>query len=246
LKPLITFLNAYILISALMLGFGCSERPVERVRQTNAYPAGTFDVAQLEGLRLKEMLVVLFQRDFSVEEWKTIFVQTKKLSLNKKVLRSLEGAIDPAADLERGNRMAENAELLEALGNQSSFLMSWSLADENCRFVNQRGVRMTCRPKNRQNPLNGGLPSPVGLVEWVEPNPVVSDTKSPHLKLVLATQENPKFEIELRLKLESTDRGETWWKGEAYPSAGSEFMAPDGVIRPAGFPIGYAEITLGK
>lgn len=229
----------------LVVAWGCSKaEPEPRVRSTNAYPVETLEMSRLKSQRVKELLVVLFEKDFAPEEWQQIFEKTQVLSKNKKQLRLWEGSLDPSIDLERGNRMAENAFILEFLGSKSAFLMSWSLADENCRIVS--GPRLSCRPKNPNNPLNGGLPSPVGEIAWIEPNPTVSEVKIPYLSVTLEKADAPSFQVQLRLRLESSDAREIWLKGDAIPSEGSLFPAPDGTVKPALYRYGYAEMTLGQ
>jgi hypothetical protein len=237
----------WIIVGIILAACGGSKK--SPVPQTNAYAQDGFEVARLDTKRVKELLVVIFERDFSPQEWKVIFDQTKTLSQNKRDLRAIEGRLDAEAEEIRGNKIAENAELLTELGMKSLFLMSWSVGDENCRFDTHAGsggslvTRMTCKPKNRDNPLNGGLPVPVGDVQWSNPNPVVSDTKTPYLSIGLKLESA--YELELRLKPESIEPSEYWFKGEAVPTAQSQFIDFEGRNRPATFRYGYAEMMVG-
>lgn len=246
-KRWIGMMLAAIGLTAMALMAGCSrEDNLPRVRATNAETGPQFDVASLDELRVKELLIVVFDRDYSVGEWLEVFNQTKELSANKRRLRSIEGVLSTDTDQLRGDLIARNAELLTELGNRSLFILSWSAADENCRFQTLGASELVCKPKNLENPLNGGLPMPVGAVEWVRPNPVTSDAKTPYLRYSLRREGDPAFEIELRLKPESLKPGEEWFKGEAVPAPGSRFINLDGVPASPRFPYGYAEMTLGR
>jgi hypothetical protein len=237
---------AAVALTALAVLSGCGHEERPRVRASNAEQGPQFDVASLDGLRIKELLIVIFDHDYTVAEWREIFDQTKQLSANKLRLRAIEGVLSTDTDTIRGDLIAQNAELLTGLGNRSLFIMSWSAAEENCRFQTRGAAELGCKPKNIENPLNGGLPVPVGAVEWVRPNPVTSDAKTPYLRYSLRHEGEPSFEIELRLKPESLKAGEEWFKGEAVPAPGSLFLNVDGVLAKPRFPYGYAEMTLSR
>jgi hypothetical protein len=209
-------------------------------------------VADLKHKRVRELFVVLFEKNFSVDEWKTIFDQTRILSANKKTIRAIEGMEDEASSEIRGKLITENAELLNALAGKSLFMMNWSIQDENCKLVSKAFWQLVCKPRNPNNPLNGGLPYGLGAVEWVNPDPVTSITKIPYLSLVLRKDLDPTgssplaYQMELRLKEERLTDSESWFKGEALPTSDSVFVRPDGTAASQVFPYGYVELTLGN
>ncbi len=207
-------------------------------------------VSELKHKRIRELFVVLFEKNFSPEEWKFVFDQTNILSSNKKKIRQIEGLDDDASSEIRGKLITENAGLLTALSEKSLFMMNWSIQDENCKLSLKDFWQLVCKPRNINNPLNGGLPHGVGAVEWVNPDPITSVTKTPYLRIRLQRDlEEPMplaYQMELRLKEERITEGESWFKGEALPMSDSVFVRQDGTPVTGVFPYGYAELTLGN
>jgi hypothetical protein len=204
---------------------------------------------QLTHKRVKELFVVIFEKNFPAMEWKEIFDLTNVLSTNKKILRTIEGEDTDEASAIRSDLIKKNAEILTALGNKSIFMLSWSAQDENCKFSQKDVLLFTCKPRNPNNPLNGGLPTAIKPVEWLIPDPVKSDVKIPYLSILLgkeAKDSNPSsYGLELRLKEESVSDAESWFKGDVVPAKGSRFLKNDGSLVDHYFQFGYAEMTLG-
>lgn len=204
---------------------------------------------QLSHKRVKELFVVIFEKNFSAQEWKDIFDLTNVLSSNKKILRTIEGQDSDEAGAIRSELIKKNADILTALGAKSIFMMSWSAQDENCKFSQKSTLLFNCKPRNPSNPLNGGLPVAIKPVEWLIPDPVKSEVKIPYLSLVLgkeAKDESPSsYELELRLKEENVSDSESWFKGDVVPTLGSRFIKNDGTLVDHFFQFGYAEMTLG-
>jgi len=207
-------------------------------------------VYELKHKRIKELFVVLFEKNFAPHEWKFIFDQTNILSANKKKIRLIEGLDDDASSEIRGKLITENAGLLTALSEKSLFMMNWSIQDENCKLALKDFWQLVCKPRNLNNPLNGGLPHGVGAVEWVSPDPITSVTKTPYLRIRLQRDlEEPMplaYQLELRLKEERITEAESWFKGEALPSTESVFVRQDSTPVTGVFPFGYVEMTLGN
>jgi hypothetical protein len=197
---------------------------------------------ELTHKRVKELFVVVFDRDYSADEWKSVFDLTRILSLNKKALRQSSG--DVAAIIQK------NAEILTDLSAMSVFMLSWSAQDENCKFIQKDELLFNCKPRNFGNPLNGGLPVSTEPVKWVIPDPIRSDVKTPYLKMSLKKESNlenhAEYELLLRMKLESANETETVFKGEVIPVIGSRFLKSDGSTTDQFFPYGYVELSLGK
>jgi hypothetical protein len=239
----------------LLLALACGQKDVPSPLP-NFNRIGTQDsartIADLKHKRVRELFVVLFEKNFSVDEWKIIFDQTRILSANKKTIRAIEGMDDEASSEIRGKLITENAELLNALAGKSLFMMNWSIQDENCKLSLKDFWKLLCKPRNPNNPLNGGLPYGVGAVEWVNPDPVTSITKIPYLRMVLKKDLDPTtasplvYQMELRLKEERFTESESWFKGEALPTSDSVFVRPDGTSASQVFPYGYVELTLGN
>jgi len=222
----------------------CAREPAN-IHVTRMQSGDSIPVSSLKGLRVKELFVVLFPRNYSIEEWRFIFDETKQLSANKKRLRQLEGMIDAASQDERANLIGKNADLLTDLGNKSLFMMSWSASDENCRIKDS--LKISCRPSNPDNPLNGTLPKNLEPLRFVNPDPVREDMKTPYLNVVLEQNDETKgpwFKINLRLKPELWGDQEKWFKGDLIPEAGSHFRTQDGGISEGFFKYGYSELTL--
>ena len=204
------------------------------------------------GLKVKELFVVVFPKDYSIEEWKAIFDSTRILSANKRKLRSMEGQDDPAVQEARATLIGTNAEILGKLGEKSLFMMSWSLQDENCRISKEK-LKITCKPHNPDNPLNGGMPENRDALRFLVPDPVRSDVKTPYLSIPLASKAlkdgevGANYSLELRLKPETESEKEKWLKGDVVVEKGSVFSDPAGG-KPVGdfYPYGYSEITLSK
>ncbi len=230
----------------------CGKKPDFQPLQASEGTVSSRSVAELPHKRLKELFVVLFEKNFESSEWKQIFEQTNMLSANKKKIRQIEGQVDDASIEIRTQLISQNSELLTSLSEKSLFMMNWSAQDENCKLSLKEFWQLVCKPRNLNNPLNGGLPYGVGPVEWVEPNPVVSVTKTPFLRIRLKKDSDPtgasllQYSLELRLKEERSSDTETWLKGEAIPAEGSVFIHSDGTAAQQVFPFGYVEMTLGK
>jgi hypothetical protein len=232
----------------LLLSFvACGRAPLDLGPQTRTEPQAALSIERLKGLRVKELFVVVFPKNYTPLEWKTIFDDTRILSRNKRRLRALEGLSDDVSQDERAELIGKNAEILTTLGSKSLFMMSWSAADENCRIRDT--LKITCRPSNPDNPLNGGLPKHVSPIEWVRPDPVRSEVKTPYVAIRLEqkdAEKGPLYGLDLRLKPESLGETELWFKGEALPVQGSLFSNPEGSPVSEYFPYGYAEMTLGE
>lgn len=207
------------------------------------------DVKVVEGLRgakLKELFVVIFPKDYSVQEWQAIFEETNVLSRNKQRLRAIEGMDAPETQEERGILIGRNAEILSDLGAKSLFMMSWSIQDENCKI--SKTLKIICKPFNADNPMNGGLPSNVTPLQFMIPDPVQSEIKTPYLSIELEQLEptkGPHFGLNLRLKPEASGEGYSWFKGDVTITPGSRFRSQaDGSEVGTYFPYGYSELTL--
>ncbi|MBU6155124.1 MAG: hypothetical protein KGP28_12545 [Bdellovibrionales bacterium] len=207
------------------------------------------DVSIVEGLigaRVKELFVVIFPKDYSVPEWQRIFEETNVLSRNKQKLRAIEGLDTPEIQEERAVLIGKNAEILSELGAKSLFMMNWSIQDENCRI--SKSLKILCRPFNPENPMNGGLPTNRGPLQFIIPDPVQSEIKTPYLSVTLEQldeSKGPYFGLNLRLKPESSGDGFSWYKGDVTISGGSRFRSQaDGSEVASFFPYGYSELTL--
>jgi hypothetical protein len=243
------------MITMLLLASACGKKdapvPAPALNRMSAKDS-VRTVSELKHKRVRELFVVLFEKNFTPDEWKTIFDQTRILSANKKTIRTIEGMDDEASSEIRGKLITENADLLTSLAGKSLFMMNWSIQDENCKLSLKDFWQLVCKPRNPNNPLNGGLPHGVGAVEWITPDPVTSITKIPYLRMVLkkdvdSTTSSPlAYEMELRLKEERFTESESWFKGEALPTMDSIFVRPDGTVASQVFPYGYVELTLGN
>jgi hypothetical protein len=234
-------------LALLPLLLSCGKAPLDLGPQIRTETQMGVSTEALKGLRVQELFVVLFPKDFQPGEWRAIFDDTRVMSRNKKRLRELEGATDGPSQDERAELIGKNAEILMKLGEKSLFLMSWSAADENCRIKDT--LKIVCKPSNPDNPMNGGLPKNILPITVVQPDPVRSDVKTPYLALRLE-QADPargsRYGLDLRLKVERLDGREKWFKGEALPLAGSEFINREGVVVKDPFPYGYAELTIAE
>jgi hypothetical protein len=225
----------------------CGKAPLDLGPEIRSETQLALSVERLKGLRVKELFVVVFPKNYAPLEWKAIFDDTRILSRNKRRLRALEGLSDGPAQDERADLIGKNAEILTTLGSKSLFMMSWSAADENCRIRDT--LKITCRPSNPDNPLNGGMPKHVSALEWIRPDPIRSDVKTPYVAIRLEQKDpekGPLYGLDLRLKPELIGEKELWFKGEALPSEGSLFTGPDGAPVSDYFPYGYVEMTLGE
>jgi hypothetical protein len=236
-------------LAVVALGLFACGRSWERVPTSNASGQpllpGEPSPEDLVSLRVREAFVVVFPRDFAVDEWRGIFERTRELSFNKTRLRRIEGRSDLDSESERLERIGRNVELLTELGERSLFMMSWTLADENCRF--RSGPKLVCRPFNRDNPLNGGLPEQVGQLLFFRPDPILDAIKTPYWSLALEQRDpvwGPWYRLDLRLRTEVATPQEIVLKGESLPAEGSGFPGPDGLPVTSYFPYGYAELTL--
>jgi hypothetical protein len=245
-----TFTFALLSCSVLLNACGKKDQYVPLSRPEGSVSARS--VSELSHKRVKELFVVLFEKNFEAQEWKKIFDHTKVLSANKRKIREIEGQVDDASIEIRTQLITENAGLLTALSEKSLFMMNWSAQDENCKLSLKSFWQLTCRPRTLDNPLNGGMPSGVGAVEWINPDPVVSVTKTPYLRIRLKKELDPTgesplhYDLELRLKEERFSESESWFKGDALPAAKSAFVRTDGSVTQSFYPYGYAELTLGK
>ncbi len=245
------FTMLFMLLLASACGKKDSPTPAPNLNRIGT-PDSARTVSDLKHKRVRELFVVLFEKNFTPDEWKIIFDQTRILSANKKAIRAIEGMDDENSSEIRTKLITENADLLTSLAGKSLFMMNWSIQDENCKLSLKEFWQLVCKPRNPNNPLNGGLPHGVGAVEWVNPDPVTSITKIPYLKMVLKKELDPTsasplaYEMELRLKEERFTESESWFKGEALPTSGSVFVRTDGSASSHVFPYGYVELTLGN
>lgn len=221
--------------------FAPKPAPGQASRNLSLYPS-------FGGMRVKELFIVVFEKDFSEDEWKAIFDANDELSVNKRKLREIEGLGDDRAQVLRSELISKNAGLLLNLSEKSLFMLSWSAGDENCS-ISLDVKSLNCRPFNFDNPLNGGLPKSMQALEWVTPDPIKDEVKSPYLKVRLGLQSGLRagnYALTLRLKPERVGEREKWLKGDAIPDPGSRFLKPDGTLAESFFPFGYAELTLEK
>lgn len=188
-------------------------------------------------MRVDELFVVLFKDQLSQEQWTSIFKDTQKLSTNKRLLLSIEGKSDPESEKIRDQVIPENATLLQRLSENSVYLLNWSFGDENCRFLFSEVLNLVCKPRNFDNPLNGGLPEQSGEINLITPNPVTEDVKTRYLNIVLY-KDVPRLNIQLRLKLEKKSDAQLWFKGDVRVQESSFDQRP--------FEFGYAEMSLSK
>lgn len=244
-------MKSFIFILCILLQFGCSKEPSSLAPQNAVTNEAGFSIEGLQSTRVQELFVIIFAKNYSPQEWKSIFQSTDELSLNRKKLRDIEGSLEPEAENLRAELLGRNADLLTDLGKRAIFILNWTLSDENCRIrsnVNQQTL-LQCKYRNLDNPLNGGLPTSVDPLRVVYPNPVTSDNKTPYLRILLNLSPSDTaqgYSLELRLRPESITEESQWFKGEVLPSAGSSFRASDGNWTQAFFPFGYAEMTLTR
>jgi len=229
----------------LLLG-ACLPPQSEPKKWGQALSVDSSRVEALKGYRVRELFAVIFPKDYSVEEWRAIFEETNVLSRNKQRLRMLEGQDAPAIQEERAVLIGKNAEILTDLGAKSLFMMSWSAQDENCRI--SKSLKLLCKPFNPDNSMNGGLPlNPVPL-QFVIPDPVQSEIKTPYLSIKLEQRDElkgPYYGIELRLKPEASSENFRWFKGDLTIDSGSVFRSQvNGEPVSTYFPYGYSELTL--
>ncbi len=227
---------------------GCSADSPPEVRSGEPYRVDASRIEGLRGMRVRELFVVIFPKDYSVEEWRAIFEQTNLLSKNKRRLREIEGRDEPQIQEERSAIIGKNAEILLELGMKSLFMMSWTSQDENCSI--DKEMRILCDPFNPDNPLNGGLPANTRPLRYVIPNPVQnSSIKTPYLSAFLEKKKSGAgigFGIELRLKPEASNAQSSWYKGDVVIEEGSVFpSATDGSPVGTYYRYGYSEMTLG-
>jgi hypothetical protein len=203
-------------------------------------------VESLKGAKVKELFVVIFPRDYSVPEWQGIFEETNVLSRNKQKLRSIEGQDAPEIQEERALLIGKNAEILSDLGAKSLFMMSWSIQDENCKI--SKSLTIVCKPFNPDNPMNGGMPTPSAPLQYIIPDPVQSEIKTPYLSILLEQLDGGKgayFGLNLRVKPESRGDGYAWYKGDVTIAEGSRFRSQvDASEVDHFFSYGYSELTL--
>lgn len=189
--------------------------------------------------KINELFVLLFKNNLTSNQWKSIFQDTQKLSQNKRKLSIIEGLSDEISNQIRSLAVSENAIILQRLTDSSTFILNWSLNDENCKFLfSEPLLNLVCKPRTLDNPLNGGLPVQFGLINFIKPNPVISDIKTDYLNIVLKKSEAPTYTVQLRLKLESESTTEFWFKGDVIPLETNFEQNP--------FPFGYAELTTLK
>ncbi|NDG83578.1 MAG: hypothetical protein EBX52_00900 [Proteobacteria bacterium] len=235
-----------VLIGVLLVA-GCAPRDSKPVSRGLALRSDASRTESLRGLRVQELFVVVFPKNYTVQEWKGIFEETNTLSHNKQRLREIEGQTDPQIEEERSTLIGKNAEILMDLGSKSLFMMSWSTQDENCK-ISKDSLMLVCKPLNPDNPMNGGLPKNTTPLSWLVPDPVRSDVKTPYVSIRLERKEAKEgegFGIELRLKPESLTKTRLWFKGDVVIDKGSVFpSATDGTRVKEFFPYGYSEMTL--
>lgn len=242
----ISILMSILILSLAVLQSGCGKKSVPA--HTPLRTMNSVSTPDLKHKRVQELFVVIFEKNYSPEEWKEIFDQTRLLSANKKQLRAIEGQDSEEVSILRSKLIQENAEILTRLGSLSLFMLNWSAQDENCRFAGNPELKLICKPRNPNNPLNGGLPFSPEAATWVIPNPALSEVKTPYLKFLLRKQAEREtdfaYDLELRLKIEKVLDESSWFKGEALPAPGSRFQKPDGTLTGTFFTYGYSELTL--
>ena len=218
-------MNRIIAVLMLLGMTGCAGKNSKPQILGQALKSDLSRTEVLRGLRVKELFVVVFPKNYSVQEWKSIFQDTNILSRNKRRLREIEGQDDPTVEEERATLIGKNAEILLELGTRSLFMMSWSSQDENCK-IGKDTLKIVCKPFNPDNPLNGGLPQSMKPISFIIPDPIQSEVKIPYLSIKLEKQgqESIKgFGMELRLKPESESKKQLWFKGDVVMDPESEF-----------------------
>lgn len=205
-------------------------------------------VPALQGLRVKELFLTLFPKDYSAEEWKLIFERTNRLSMNRGKLREIEGLSDLKSNEIRAHYKGENLILLPELTALSVFVMSWSATDENCKI--SKANLLSCKPFHLTNSLNGEMPTSPEPAAWINPDPVRDSIRIPYLSLRLEklnSELGQNYSIELRLKIERMDDREILLKGDALPRKGSRFRDINTFdLVEHVYPFGYAEMSLER
>ncbi len=197
-----------------------------------------FQQEELNKHRVSDLLIILFKKDINEDQWTEIFKGTQKLSSNKRKLLSIEGLMDNNSESLRIEILDQNAKLFEFLSSFSVYILNWSFGDENCRFLFKENLNLLCKPRNLDNPLNGGLPQQDGFITYNRPNPVTEDIKVPYLNIYLSKKADDPLKLQLRLKLESKSETEFWFKGDVLPLVYKDKSLP--------FPYGYVELTTAK
>lgn len=223
-----------ILISFLIL---CSCQKLEKKKADAQVDILSEEITtqDLDKNKISELFVLLFKDNLTSVEWTNIFLDTQKLSLNKRKLFQIEGLNDDESEKIRSAVIAENSVLLQRLSGFSVFILNWSLSDESCKFLFKDMLNLVCKPRNLDNPLNGGMPLQFGEIRIIKPDPTIDEIKTDYLKLTLRKEESPSYMIELRLKLESSSAKEFWFKGDVLPR--------DHHFNENPYPYGYAELT---
>lgn len=225
----------YVIIFSFLILSACQKLEKNSVESRVDILSSDIKIEDLNKNKINELFVVLFKDNLSSDQWKSIFLDTQKLSLNKRKLFLIEGLDDEDSDQIRSTVIAENSVLLQRLSGFSVFILNWSLSDENCKFIFKDMMNLVCRPRNLDNPMNGGMPTQVGEISIIKPDPTVDEIKTDYLKFTLSMLEAPSYTIELRLKLESSSAKEFWFKGDVIPHDAHFNQNP--------FPYGYAELT---
>lgn|GEM_PF-3817753 len=236
-----------ILFTFAGIGTSCLPPDSEPKKLGQALTVDADRTESFKGAKVRELFVVIFPKDYSVEEWKAIFDSTNVLSRNKRLLRQIEGQDTLEIQEQRAVLIGENASILGELGAKSLFMMSWTVQDENCKI--SKALKIVCRPFNPENPMNGGLPVQSDPLQFVVPDPIQSEIKTPYVSIALEQRDEskgPLYGLELRLKPESEDQTASWFKGDVRILPNSRFRSQqDGSEVGQYYPYGYAEMVLG-
>ncbi len=149
---------------------------------------------------IQDFFLILFRNDLSQESWNSLMTEVRKLNLNKSVIKKLS-ATDPSSP-ELIRLINENVEIILSLyETKAVYLLSWSKA-ENCSWslfydspvLVEKKFTFLCAPRYDlygENPLNGGLPQPVGDTQIVYKEKTGSSEKVPWISMQLKIdQEN--------------------------------------------------------
>lgn len=183
----------------------------------------------MDGLQVKNFMVVIFPDNLSQDQWKNLFQLTDRMTALK------YNADDNIAEISKI--------LIELYDHYSAYLLQWT-STENCKFNFTQ--QLVCEPMYDiygENSLNGGLPffeTPFDK-KWPTQN---STDHYPwfETKLVMQKSRYGQFELTLKLKKEIV-RNKTYYYGDVIVSPDSYFLNEQGLVRPH-FKIGYAELWL--
>ncbi len=221
------------IIVFLFLILSCQKSKQVEWPATEAPSVHSFSSQIFEKKIIQDFFLILFRSDLNQESWNSLMSEVRKLNFNKNVIKKLSATEPSSPELNR--LINENIQIiLNLYETKAVYLLSWSKA-ENCSWslfydspvLIEKKFTFLCSPRYDlygENPLNGGLPQPIGDTQIVYKEKTGSLEKVPWISMRLKIeQENYILDKPVTMQLFLRENTENELFGEVLVDSNQKF-----------------------